>query len=204
MKYIKKIVILSIIIVLSLVIVLFTIQAIDYVINGRTYSAVDNFFKNLYELSEKDTCLIDFSDIRKYNIQSPEPTGNIVNKEIEKPFKPGLYSKTILSCNQYKKDLAIIEIPQNIPIDKQTLLKKSVKLNSDLADSILVKVNKYKNCNNKISEKALADSVPFQTYKINAELKLTEVQARKRFSFRYIFRSIPQKYAVDVKLKKIR
>lgn len=207
MKLIKTILI-SITAILFLLIILFSVQTIDYAINGKTYSEVDKFFEKINTLAENDMCMKNFGDVTKYNtrhdnlpakmLKTPSP-----QKLRKLPLKPELYSKAILSCEKYKNDVAAIDIPKNIQADKQTQLKKYVKLNSEVIDLLLSKLDKYKNYNGYMNNEDFSGTVAIQNCKIRINMKLTEIQAKKRFTFEYIFKSIPKKLSLKGNLAKI-
>lgn len=203
MKLIKTILISTTAIILFLLIILFSVQTIDYVINGKTYSKIDKFFKNIDILTKNDMCQSDFGDVIKYNMKHDNLPPQIkAHKNFDKlSLRPELYSKAILSCNQYKDDVLALEIPKDIPADKQILLKKYVKINSEISDSLLAKLDKYKNYNGYIKAQAMRDAVPFQTFRKIAEMKLTKIQAQKRFSFGYYLISFSEKHKVENQLK---
>lgn len=206
MKLIKTILISVTAILLFLLIILFSIQTVDYAINGKTYSQVDKFFNNIITLTNNDKCQSNFGDVIKYNTLPDNPQPRMVKlptpkKHDKLPLKPELYSQTIISCNKYKNDILALDIPKDIPSDKQVLLKKYAKLNAEITDSLLAKVNKYKNYNGYINKKDLNDTVPFQTFRKIADMKLTEIQARKRFSFGYFLTSVPKKHTIEHQLK---
>lgn len=206
MKSIKNILISIISVLLVLLIILFSVQTIDYAINHKTYNEVNKFFTNIDTLSKNDMCMQNFGEVIKYNtirgnIAPKGPKIPTQNKLSKLPLKPELYSKAIASCNKFKSDVAAIEIPQNIPNDRQTLLKQYVKSNSEVTDLLLHKLDKYKNYNGYMNNEDYKGTMTFQTYRLRANMKLTKIQAGKRLSWDYFLISFPQELNIKKQLK---
>lgn len=206
MKLIKAILISITAVLLFILIVLFSIQIFDYAINVKTYSAIDKFFNKVNTITKNDKCMDNFGDVIKYNTLHNDPFPKDIKIHIHNtagkfPFKPELYAQTILSCNQYKKDILAIDVPKNIPVDKQVLLNKYLKLNSESIDLLLYKLDKYKDSKKYMDKTDLLDTVPFQSFRVRSNMKLAEIQAQKRLSFQYYLVSIPMQHKIESLLK---
>lgn len=199
MEKIKKILKVILIISISVIGALLLISTLDFIINFKTYSEIDKFFTNMSTLAKNDMCMKNFGgDSQPKMSKIPHP------QKIDKStFNPERYSKEIISCSRYRDDVAVLEIPKNIPEDKQVLLNKYKKLNIEVASLLIDKLNKYKNYNCYIKEKKLRSTILLQTYRMIADMKLTEIQARKRISFEYYFVYVPKGHKLENQLKVI-
>lgn len=199
MKKVKKSLTVILVTFISVIGALLLISTLDYIINFKTNSEIDKFFTKMNTLEKNDMCMKNFGyDSASKMSKIPPPP-----KNSKLTYKPKRYSKAIISCSLYRDDVAVLEIPKNIPEDKQVLLKKYKKLNIEIAGLLIDKLNKYKDYNCYIKEKDLRATLLLQAYSMIADMKLTEIQARKKISFEYYFVYVPKKHQLENQLKMI-
>lgn len=193
MEKIKKTLLTLTITLCGVIVVLLLIPAADYLINGRTYSKIDKFFTDFTNLNSKYRCYSNYSYVMQ-NTRAKVSTNH--EKNIPTEFsKDVVYDKAILSCNQLKKATDNLSIPEGLPEDKKMILEKFQKLSSSHINKMAGAVNKIEKCHSNIACLDKLEKIPtqktFEDSKEDIEMNLAFFDAKKRFSYEYIFKMRP-------------
>lgn len=198
MAKIKKTLLRIMIVVLAIFVILFAIQLIDQVINGKTYTKIDAFFKEVNHINKSNDCNQNFKDIF-----------DSINRDKNYPkyiiLSPDIYDSAISSCNSLSKEIGLVEIPQDIPSERKVLLKNYINYwQQIIKDLYILMIERAKNCRGYKSCvfdcKTLFGSDSYKLQLLPKKIIMTKIHAKERLSVKQIL-AYPLEIYLDYQLK---